>query len=110
MTQKEITKVFEALLLPTPGPSPPGVSIQAAIEASYIHQCTDIIFDIVSDIVSDIVYDISQAGLVPPLDKEAAGIITGSEVVLKESANFASKHSLTASTYSKIRRSKFQCR
>jgi hypothetical protein len=55
MTQKEITKVFEALLLPTPGPSPQGVLIQAAIEASYIHQCTDIIFDIVSDIVSDIV-------------------------------------------------------
>jgi hypothetical protein len=40
-------------------------------------------------------YDISQAGLVPPLDKEAAGIITGSEEILKE---FASKHSLNAST------------
>ena len=39
-------------------------------------------------------YDISQAGFLPPLDKEAAGIITGSEAIVKE---FASKHSLTAS-------------
>ena len=36
-----------------------------------------------------------QAGLVPPLDKEAAGIITSSESILKE---FTSKHSLNAST------------
>ena len=43
----------------------------------------------------DIVYDVSQAGLLPPLDTEAAGIITGSEAILKE---FASKHSLNAST------------
>jgi hypothetical protein len=49
----------------------------------------------VSDILPDIVYDILQAGLLPPLDKEAAGIITGSEAILKE---FASKHSLNAST------------
>ncbi len=28
---------FEALLLPTPGPSPPGISIHAAIKVSYIH-------------------------------------------------------------------------
>jgi hypothetical protein len=56
---------------------------------------TDIISDIGSDIVSDIVYDILQAGLVPPLEKEVAGIITGSEAILKE---FASKHSLNAST------------
>ncbi len=33
--------------------------------------------------------------MVPPLDKEAAGIITGSEAILKE---FASRHSLNAST------------
>jgi hypothetical protein len=69
--------------------------IHAAIEAIYIHHYTDIISDaaydivpniyyidynnlisdilsdIVSDIVSDIESDISQAGLVPPLDKEA---------------------------------------
>jgi hypothetical protein len=46
-----------------------------------VNLCTDIISDIVSDIVSDIMYeyDISQAGLVLPLDKEAAGIITDSE-------------------------------
>ena len=49
----------------------------------------------VSDILPDIVYDISQAGYLPPLDKEAAGIITGSEAIFKE---FASKHSLNAST------------
>jgi hypothetical protein len=49
----------------------------------------------VSDILPDIMYDISQAGLLPPLDKEAAGIITGSEAIFKE---FASKHSLNAST------------
>jgi hypothetical protein len=36
-----------------------------------------------------------QAGLVPPLDEEAAGIITSSEAILKQ---FASKHSLNAST------------
>ena len=48
-----------------------------------------------SDIIPDVVYDILQAGLVPPLDKEAAGIITGSEAaIVKE---FESKHSLTAS-------------
>jgi hypothetical protein len=40
------------------------------------------------------VYDILQAGLLPPLDKEAAGIITGSEAILKE---FASSHPLNAS-------------
>jgi hypothetical protein len=49
----------------------------------------------VSDILPDIVYDILQTGLLSPLDKEAAGIITGSEAILKE---FASKHSLNAST------------
>ncbi len=49
----------------------------------------------VSNILPDIVYDISQAGFLPPLDKEAAGIITGSEAIFKE---FASKHSLNAST------------
>ncbi len=49
----------------------------------------------VSDIIPDIMYDISQAGFLPPLDKDAAGIITGSEAIFKE---FASKHSLNAST------------
>jgi hypothetical protein len=34
-----------------------------------------------------------QDGLVPPLDREASGIITGSEDILKA---FASKHSLNA--------------
>jgi hypothetical protein len=49
----------------------------------------------VSDILPDIVYDIPQAGFLPPLDKEAAGIITDSEAIFKE---FARKHSLNAST------------
>ncbi len=49
----------------------------------------------VSDILPDIVYNISQAGYLPPWDKEAAGMITGSEPIFKE---FASKHSLNAST------------
>jgi hypothetical protein len=49
----------------------------------------------VSDILPDIVYDISQAGFLPPLDKEAAGIIADSEAIIKE---FATKHSLNAST------------
>jgi hypothetical protein len=30
MTQEEFDKAFEALPLPTPGPSPPGISIHAA--------------------------------------------------------------------------------
>jgi hypothetical protein len=67
--------------------------ISYPISLSFLY--TDIISDIISDIVPDIMYDISQAGLVPPLDKEAAGIITGSEEILKE---FASKHFLKAST------------
>jgi hypothetical protein len=37
MTQEEFDKPFEALLLPTPRPSPPALSIHAAIEVSYIH-------------------------------------------------------------------------
>ncbi len=40
-------------------------------------------------------YDALQVGLVQPLEKEVVGIITGSEAFLKE---FASKHSLNAST------------
>ncbi len=47
----------------------------------------------VSDILPDIVYNIPQAGFLPPLDKEAAGIITVSEAIFKE---FATKHSLNA--------------
>ena len=111
MTQEEFDKAFEALPLPAPGPPPPGISYHAAIEASYIHwyidiisdvaydivpyiSYSDIISDILSDIIPDNVYDILQAGLVPPLDKEAACIITCSEAIVKE---FASKHSLTAS-------------
>jgi hypothetical protein len=54
----------------------------------------DIISDIASDILYDILYDISQAGLVQPLDNDAAGIVTGSESILKE---LDSKHSLNAS-------------
>jgi hypothetical protein len=49
----------------------------------------------ISDILPDIMYDISQAGFLPPLDKEAAGIITDSEAIVKE---FVTKPSLNAST------------
>jgi hypothetical protein len=49
----------------------------------------------VIDILPDILYDISQAGFLPPLDEEAAGIITDSEAIFKE---FATKRSLNAST------------
>ena len=51
MTQEEYNKAFQALPLPTPGPSPQGMSIHAAIEASFYHQYTDIVSDIVSGIV-----------------------------------------------------------
>ncbi len=51
MTQEEFDKAFEALSLPTAGPSPPGISIHAAIEASSIHLYTDIISDVVYDII-----------------------------------------------------------
>ncbi len=37
MTQEEFDNAFEALPLPTPGPSLPGILIHAAIDASYIH-------------------------------------------------------------------------
>ncbi len=49
----------------------------------------------VSDILHDIVYDIQQAGFLPPLDQEAADIITDSEAIFKE---FATKHFLDART------------
>jgi hypothetical protein len=37
ITQEEFDKAFLSLPLPTAGPSPPGISIHAAIKASYIH-------------------------------------------------------------------------
>jgi hypothetical protein len=51
MTQEEFDMAFVALPLPRPGPSPPGISFAAAIEASYIHRYTEIISDIVYDFV-----------------------------------------------------------
>ena len=67
---------------------------------SYMISCR--IFDIpisypISYLISFVIsYTIFlRAGLDPPLDKEAGGIITSSEAILKE---FASKHSLNAST------------
>ncbi len=51
MTQEEFDQAFEALPLPTAGPSPPGISIHAEIEASSTHRYTDIISDVVYDIV-----------------------------------------------------------
>jgi hypothetical protein len=59
----------------------------------FIH--TDIIPDIIPDIspgiVPDIGPDVIQDGLVPPLEKEGAGIISGSEAILKA---YTTKHSL----------------
>ena len=51
MTQEEFEKAFEALPLPRPGPSPPGISTHEAIEVGCIHRYTDIISDVVYDIV-----------------------------------------------------------
>jgi hypothetical protein len=51
MTQEVFDKAFDALPLPTPGPSPPGISFHAAIETSYIPLYTDIISNVVYDIV-----------------------------------------------------------
>ena len=86
MTQEEFNKAFEALPLPLQGPPPPGIPFHAAIEASYMHQYTDIISevaydiipyieaydiipyieytDIICDIVSDIVPDIQYTDIV----------------------------------------------
>ncbi len=55
---------------------------------------TDIIPNIIPDIVPYIGPDVIQDGLVPPLEREAAGIISSSEAVLKA---YATKHSLNAS-------------
>jgi hypothetical protein len=51
MTQEEFDRAFRSLPLPTAGPSPPGLSIHAAMEASYIHRYTNIVSDVVYDIV-----------------------------------------------------------
>ena len=51
MTQEEFDQALRSLPLPTPGPATPGISIHAAIEASYIYQYTDIVSDVVYDIV-----------------------------------------------------------
>ncbi len=52
-TQEEFDKAFEALPLPMPGPSPPGISFYAAIEETYIprYRYTDTISDVAYDIV-----------------------------------------------------------
>ena len=53
----------------------------------------DILPDITPDIGSEMISYLVQDGLVPPLDKEASGIITISEEIIKA---YASKHSLNA--------------
>ena len=53
----------------------------------------DILSDITPDIGSEMISYLVQDGLVPPLDKEASGIITVSEEIIKA---YASKHSLNA--------------
>ena len=53
----------------------------------------DIIPDITPDIGFEMISYLVQDGLVPPLDKEASGIITVSEEIIKA---YASKHSLNA--------------
>jgi hypothetical protein len=52
------------------------------------YRYTDIIPDIIPDIVPDIGPDVIQDGLVPPMEKEAAGIILGSKAILKACATF----------------------
>ncbi len=47
------------------------------------YRYTDIIPDIVPDIGPDIGPGVIQDGLVPPLEKEASGIISSSEAILK---------------------------
>jgi hypothetical protein len=49
----------------------------------YTNIIPNIIPDIVSDIVSDIGPDVLQDGWIPPLEKETAGVISGSEAILK---------------------------
>jgi hypothetical protein len=51
MTQEEFDQALRSLPLPSAGPSTPGISIHAAIEASYIYRYTDIVSDVVYDIV-----------------------------------------------------------
>jgi hypothetical protein len=51
MTQEEFDQAVRSLPLPSARPSTPGISIHAAIEASYIYRYTDIVSDVVYDIV-----------------------------------------------------------
>ena len=53
----------------------------------------DIRPDVTADIGSEMISYLVQDGLVPPLDKEASGIITVREEIIKA---YASKHSLNA--------------
>ena len=53
----------------------------------------EILPDITPDIGSEMISYLVQDGLIPPLDKEASGIITVSEEIIKA---YASKHSLNA--------------
>jgi hypothetical protein len=46
------------------------------------YRYTDIIPNIIPDFVPDIGPDVIQDGLVPPLEKEAAGIISSSEAIV----------------------------
>ena len=55
----------------------------------------DILPYITPDIGSEMISYLVQDGLVPPLDKEASGIITVSEEIIKAYAS-SSKHSLNA--------------
>ncbi len=54
MTQEVFTRAVDALLRPSSGPPPPGISIHKAIQASYTQQYTLYYTDTTSDIVHDI--------------------------------------------------------
>ena len=64
----------------------------------HIHIGSNIVPDILSDIIY-VVYVFNQEGLVPPLDIDAADVLTGSEHILKA---VAGKHNLTAAAINDI--------
>jgi hypothetical protein len=122
LSQSDYTKAFEALPRPLPSSAPPGLSIHEAIQArnttyryciykyhARYHSQYHVLIScpmysdrqtnsfhimpvIIQDIVPDIRPDVIQDGLVPPLEKEAAGIISSSDEILKAQTNQTLPH------------------